>query len=478
MGQDQLSDILDHLSLMSYEVVLMMGALIVLVGGLVTKKTLIARVLFVATLLATLLASVVRQEPEMIFYDALILDALGDIFKLLFSGLAIWIVFFPGAQKRNSEFYFLILAMMVGSVFMLSASNLLIIYLAVELTSFASYILTNFNFSRKGFEAGIKYLLFGGVSSAIALYGASLVYGISGSLTLSEMNTGGLSGNPLFNFGLLTFVGGLFFKASLVPFHIWTPSTYQEAPTEAVAILSTVPKIGAFVLLHRIFDVFDLQDFDWLRLIVMVVGIATIALGTLGALQQNNHKRLIAYGAIAHSGFLLAPLLIPGHSGLNAFTYYSIIYGVMNLAVFYLLDLYESKGISTLEDMTGLGRKESYLGGLLVLVLIALIGLPPTAGFTAKISLFSAMWEWFQMTVDPMLAIFFGTAVISVVFSLFFYLRIPYYYFFKETEELPTIKSDFVQRFLATIFTGVLLWIFFTPQILNNIAESIKFIAW
>lgn len=478
MLREQLDDILQDLSLLGFEMSLVAGAMILLVIGLIRPKQLVSQVIFVAVLVVSMLFLSARQEAVSGFGGVLIFDSLGNLLKLVFGISALWIVLFPTAKGRNPEFYFLTLSVIIGSVFMLSANHLLVIFLAVELTSFASYLITNFNFRKRSFEAGLKYLLFGGVSSAVALYGASLIYGFTGTLLLSEMDFNLLSNPQLLNFGLLTFIGGLFFKISLVPFHIWVPSAYEEAPTESVAILATIPKIGAFVLLHRVFVTIDLLSVSWLLTAVELLGIATIIVGTLGAMRQSNAKRLVSYGAIAHSGFLLVALLIPGETGGNAFIWYSFIYILMNISVFYLLSVFESAGIVEVQQFAGLGKNESYMGGLLVLIMIALTGLPPTAGFTAKFYLFSAMWSWYQDVNDPLMLIYLIVGVFSVVFSLFFYLKIPFHYFLKERNNQPVFFSDFLNRLLATIFIGLVLWFFFRPDLLNNIVENINFIDW
>ena len=478
MLKDQLQDILQDLDLLGFEVSLIAGSLLILIAGLITRRLLVIQFIFVGVLLTGIFLLDLRPLRASGFGDVLVFDALGDLFKLVFGVSAVWIVFFPTVKGRSSEFYFLILSVLVGSVFMLSANHLLVIFLAVELTSFASYILTNFNFRKQSFEAGMKYLLFGGVSAAIALYGMSFIYGYTGTLLLSDMDFSVLNTAPLLTFGLFAFIGGLLFKVSLVPFHIWVPTAYEEAPAEAVAVLSTIPKIGAFVLLHRIFTTVDLMAADWLLVAVQCLGMITIVLGTLGAIRQTNARRMIAYGAIAHSGFLLIPLLIPGSLGVSAFVWYSIIYTLMNWSVFYLLSIFEVQGIREVWQFRGLGKQQVYLGALIVVIMIALTGLPPTAGFTAKFYVFSAMWTWYQEAGDPLMMAYFATAVLSVVLSLFFYLKIPYWYFLKDGENSSVFSCDISNYLLATIFTGLVLWFFFSPELLNNIAESINFIDW
>ncbi len=478
MLADQLQDILGSLSALSFEIGLLAGALLLLILGMLVKSRIAFKIAYVVVLIAGLLLIRFEDNGLMLFNENLAIDDLGAILKALLVFAGIWIVFFPTSENHGSEFYFLILSVIVGSSFMLSANNLLVIYLVVELTSFASYTLTNFNFEKKSYEAGIKYLLFGGVSSALALYGASILYGYSGTLTLSEFNFGLLENDYFLNVGMLLFVGGLLFKVSIVPFHIWVPSTYEATPTEAVTILSIVPKIAGLVLLNRVLDSLDMMGQSWLLLSITILGIATIGIGTLGALRQTNVKRMIAYGAIAHSGFLLAAVLIPYQNGLQAFVWYSVVYSIMNIVVFYLISIFESKGITEVHQFAGLSSKEAYLGGVVVVVMIALIGLPPTAGFTIKFYLFTMMWEWYQAVGDPWMLTYLLVAVVSVVFSLFFYLKVPYFLFLKDGQNQNYSRSSISQRAIATIFTLLVLWLFFSPEILNNIANNINFLDW
>ncbi len=475
---NQLENILEDLSSLTFEMTLAGGAILLLVVGLVLKHNLIYKIGYVTILMVALLLVSFGADEVVLFNGDLQFNDLGSVLKALFIFTGIWIVFFPSTEKHGSEYYFLVISMILGSSFMLAANNLLVIYLVVELTSFASYALTNFNFKEKSFEAGLKYLLFGGVSSALALYGASILYGYSGTLTLSEMDFGVLE-NPYFqNLGMLLFIGGLLFKVSVVPFHIWVPTTYQATPTDTVAILSVIPKIAGFVLLNRVLNTFGLLDQEWLGTIMMVFGIATIVIGTLGALRQTNVKRLVAYGAVAHSGLMLAAVLIPYGNGMNAFVWYSAVYALMNIAVFYIIAVFEARGFHDVTQYAGLYKHEVYLGSVFVVVFIALIGLPPTAGFTIKLYLFMVMWDWYQSVGEVLMLVYLMVAVLSVLFSLFFYLKVPYQLFLKEGQFTNYSQSSLSHRLIATIFTLLVLWLFFSPQILNNIAENIKYLDW
>lgn len=477
MLQGQLELIIDQIDQLRFEMILLGGSLLFLVLSLFIKSNVKIRVLYAAVIVAALLFGFNSTDPDIILTGSIKVGPFESFFKVLLAAFSIWIVFYSTAKKHTFEFYFLILAILIGSSFMLSANNLLVLYIAVELTSFSAYLLTNFNFSKRSFEAGLKYLIFGGVSSAIMLYGISILYGLGGgTLSFEQMSLS--DGDPFLMIGIVALVGGLFFKLSAFPFHIWTPSAYEEAPSDAVAVLSVLPKLAGFVLLHRFVFTLDSWDIDWIYPLIAVAGIATITVGTLGALKQTNIKRLLAYGAITHSGLLLGCLLVAGQSGMTAFIWYALIYALMNLALFYLTSILEENGITSVAQLSGLGKLEAYFGGLMVIILISLIGLPPTAGFMAKFYLFASLWQEFQSISDYYIFSFLIIGVLSVLFSLFYYLRMPYFYFIKTEKSSSALKLDWFQKLFATILALLLLWLFITPQILNNIVSNFHAVPW
>ena len=334
MLNDQLIQITKDLSFLSFELVIAGTAILLMLFSLFTSRETIFKVIYVSgILLALSQLSPVSSELSLLS-ESFVLSSLGSLIKLLIGFSALWMIFYPSRKSRPAVYYFLLLSLLLGSSLMISANHLLLIYLSIELTSFSAYLLTNFNEEKTSFEAGMKYLIFGGVSSAITLYGASLLYGFSGTMILSDMTFMGLI-HPMQYLGLILFLGGVLFKVSIVPFHIWVPGTYQEAPTDTVAALSIIPKVAGFVLLHEVLYHTGVDAGSWVYLLMITLGIFSILIGTFGAIRQANLKRLIAYGAIAHSGFLLAAVLVPFQSGATAFAFYATIYALMNIGMFY-----------------------------------------------------------------------------------------------------------------------------------------------
>lgn len=473
---DQLNGILIDLQGVSTESSLILGSIVLLVAGLIRSNVWLIKGIFLAILSIALYFNLGNEVAGLFMMDSLKHSGLILSFNSLFILSGMLLVLFVRDDDHAPEFYFFILAMLVGSLFMTKSNNLLITYLAIELTSFASYILTNFSFKQKGFEAGIKYLLFGAISSAIMLFGIGLIYGSTGTIYFSNWTNLEFS-EVLPQIGFVMLLIGIFFKISIVPAHIWVPATYQEAPTDATAFMSIVPKLGGMVLLMNLFRLDIFPESHWIYLLVYALGIVTILAGTLGALKQQHARRMIGFGAIAHSGFLLPLILMDSSTASNAFWYYGVAYALMNLAVFYLLDNYERNGVSSLNDYKGITANQ-WVGGSFTLVLVSMVGLPPLAGFTAKLLLFTSLWEGYQLLEQNHLLWYLIVAVLATVGSLFFYLQIPRQLFLNQLAEAKSIEFPNSTKFIATLFCIVLLLLFFVPQLvteaqhmLNNLHE-------
>ncbi|MFT4737527.1 MAG: NADH-quinone oxidoreductase subunit N [Cyclobacteriaceae bacterium] len=461
MTRLQLQSIIDQLLLLRPEIILIAGAVALLLlvpfrNNEWLLKSLVTIVIIVAFLLA-------KPFEGLFFEKMLIFDSIAFSIKRLLMLVTVLIVWFDTKAHHHLEYYFFLLAGLVGAMLMTTTSHFLLIYLAIELASFASYFLTGLRFQIKSGEATIKYVLFGGVTSSIMLFGISLIYGAQGSLLLLD-----LSNQPLSNVGLVLFAGGMLFKAGLVPFHLWTPNVYQEAPSDAVAFFSVVPKLGAFVLIYHVMSFLPISLYSVGQDIGIVIALITVLWGTLSAIPQDKVKRMMAYGAIAHSGFLL-PMTLFGEVGLTAFSYYSVIYAIMNVGIFYILHLHESDELSTLKftDLDGFGTKYPWVAAGAVVLLIGLVGLPPTAGFTAKLFLFSLIADQYQTGSDPLLMAFLVVGILSSLLSLYYYFKIPISYFFR-TSENAHVQLSSAQQFAATILAMILLWVFIQPEILNR----------
>lgn len=418
------------------------------------------------------------------FLNLIELDGIAVFFKGIFllSGLLtiLYSSIFDKYRKQNfGEFLSILFLIITGLHFLSMAINLLSIYLAVEMVSIGSYVITVFRFNKNGSEAGLKYFIFGAVSSAIMLYGMSLLYGMTGTL---ELNTGfyqlvqQISPTPAAIAVFLTICGFLF-KIGAFPFHTWIPDIYQAAPTPVTAFFSVAPKAGGFIVLIRFIYPFVSTVFTLQQLIIPMaaVAIGTLAIGNFSALRQWNAKRLLAYSSIAHAGFIFLGFLTFSSLATLSVTYYISSYLIMNFAAFILVDmLSEQVGSEDVRKFAGLGVKFPLNGVIFVITLIALAGLPPTAGFYAKLFVFSALWDGYQSSQSGILLFLFIFGIFNALIALFYYLKIPYYMFFKTTEEKVFNKISVKSKILVSILAFLIIWIFFNPEWLISYLNSIQ----
>lgn len=486
-----LLQILNSTNLLNLEVFLSgIFLALILLGLILYKKDPLAMsssavqgVLYASTFIVLLFAfginykQYTQSEDSFLFSKMLFLDAKAIFFKglILLAALATLAHAWLSRRSLPMEFYPLFIALVVGLCLLTMSVNLLMIYLAIETVSIISYILTAIQKDRKGTEAGLKYLLFGATSSAVMLYGMSLLYGMTGTLNIASPEfTRGIAqmDQAVALISLALTLSGFLFKLSASPFHIWTPDVYEAAPSPIVAFFSTAPKIATFLLLLRFYFVIPLS----MQTLTAGIAMATITFGNFSALWQNNAKRMLAYSTIAHSGMMLIALVILSELGVKSIVFYLVVYLFTNLAAFYLVDLLErsqleetwnpieTKLLKNIQDFSGLGKVYPYIGLLLLIVMISLAGLPPTAGFFAKFTIFSALWESYQQSGSQFLLVLFVFGLLNTAISLYFYLKIPFYMFMKSTkniEENTYVELTTQQYLFATILVVPLLLLFF-----------------
>lgn len=411
-------------------------------------------------------------------------DNFGSFFKVIVLFASLIVVFFSmgssevkNASDRHGEYYTLIFGMILGMFFMVSAVDLILIYLSIELLSLSSYVLAGFvkNTIRNS-EASLKYVIYGGVSSGIMLFGISLIYGMTGTTNLYNIN----AIIQLQSFPYITFlIAGLFilvgmgFKISAAPFHFWTPDVYEGAPLPITAYLSVASKAAGFAILIRFIKIvfvgnvdasgnWELLDIiDW-KSVVILLSILTMTLGNFTALWQDNMKRMLAYSSIAHAGYLLLGLAVMSNEGITAILVYFIVYAFMNLGAFFVVMLIANKtGSENLDDYKGLGKSIPLLGVTLAIFLVSLVGLPPTAGFIGKMVIFIAL-------VDAKMIVVAIIALLNTVVSLYYYIRVLKNLYLVQTEdERPTIKLSLANGILLIFLTApiIIFGIYFSPII-------------
>ncbi len=469
------------------EIILVVSLCITLMLGLFLKKNK-ATVLVLVTgvaLLAAISFVVLNwpHKPEPIFAGTLRTDDFAAFFRLLFLSGGLLTLFISIQKESTTEYVILIQAIVLGACLVAMSMHFATVLLSLELVSLSGYVLAGFAFNKSSSEGSMKYFLMGSVATACLVYGASLIYGITGTLDFSSQqfaDTLVQSHSGLILISALLILAALLFKLTAVPFHLWAPDVYQSAPTPVVAFLSVVPKLAGLVLFIKIvlaFNLFGQASIDW-RVVIAGISILSIAFGNLSALAQTNPKRMLAYSSIAQAGFLLAGVATLDLAGIQATMFYAVVFLLMNLLAFTALHFFEKwKSLPTMADFAGLGRVAFIPALALVIALVALTGLPPTAGFTAKLLVFSSLWGSWADSDLTVLLILFIAGLLNTVIALYFYLKIPYYLFLKET---PTgtvaIKISITGNLLLIIMVIAIIWLFLNPGLLMGWINRITFV--
>lgn len=468
---DLLNQMMADLYYLKMESTILIGAVVLLIVGLIYPSERVIKIVYASVLCAGICFGLAPSTNGPMLSSSLFLTSTASSFSMLILMAGGLLLVFPRDRRHATEFYFLCLSLIGGSLFLMVANSFLVVYVSIELVSFASYILTNFSFNKGSHEAGIKYLLFGAVSSAIMLFGLVLLYGTTGTFYLSKLEAS-MFIEPSPSLGLLLMVFGLFFKASIFPFHLWVPATYQTAPVDAVALISIVPKLSSIVVIQRV--LLSLAFHHWIVPLCLVLGILTLLSGILGALRQQHVRRMISLGAIAHSGFLLPFACMPPEESIFPFWWYSSVYVLMNIFVFYLISIYEGHKIQKLTDYRSLGSRMPLVGVAFSIVLISLIGLPPTAGFTAKFFLFTSLWKMYLVHEQTIYLTYLIIATLVTVVSLFFYFKIPYQMYLVPSIKRQPMDVAYSSKIIVLLFSILLLMLFFIPQTLTILQQLLN----
>ena len=377
-------------------------------------------------------------------------------------------------EVNQGEYYALLLFAAVGMMFMVAGKDLIVLFVALEVMALCEYVLAGFlRGNRRSNEAAVKFFLLGAFSSGLLLYGMSLLYGIGGSTKLAviaERLRDRPASDPISWIALITLLAGMYFKIAAVPFHQWTPDTYEGAPTSITAFISVAPKVASFGFIIRILfmGLWPLR-LEW-QALTIGVAIATMTLGNLAAITQDNIKRFFGYSAIAHVGYLLLGLVAAADgdvTGLRAIVIYLIVYAFMNLGAFAVIIMMRRKDVigDEISDLSGLMSRAPGLALLMLVFLLSLAGIPPTAGFIGKYFIFLSLVETGH----------YYLAVLGVVYSvvaLYYYFRIVVVMFMKKSlDEIPYATSLGLSVALgATAAVTLLIGIY--PQPIIDIARE------
>ncbi|MFP3980690.1 MAG: NADH-quinone oxidoreductase subunit N [Desulfobacterales bacterium] len=381
-------------------------------------------------------------------------DLFSQVFKVLISAGFFLVICLCGnlsgvADKRHSEFYLLLAVCTLALMLLTSCVHLLAIYLALELSSYSLYILVCLRTGReKGLESGLKYFIIGACASALMLFGFALLYGTGLSLHLADLarELPGRLNEPVVLIGFVLGLSGFLFKIAAFPFHFWAPDVYEAAPHQAGAYIATVSKAGGIAVLMRITAAAGAGG-DQLVGFLMVVSVASMTLGNLAAIAQQDLKRLLAFSSVAHAGYLMIAILSFNAMGLFSGVFYVLSLLIMKLTCFMIVIQVAPGGNNIrINDLAGLHRQAPVLAAALMLALFSLAGIPPTVGFTAKLLVFTAAAEngylWLVIV-----------AMVNVVISLYYYLRVLKAAYFLEPEDsAPLVRIPASLNFLALVF--------------------------
>ena len=429
-----------------------------------------------------------------LFTDAVVLDPFSSFFKqvIILATILVSIVSLYSdelTKYRKGEFFTLLGIITFGLFLMVSAVDLIILYISIEIVSIMSFVLAGYlkenTFSN---EASLKYVLYGALSSGIMLFGLSYIFGLTGSTNyfqiqnaISQLDS---SANTALLLSTIMILAGFGYKVSAVPFHFWTPDVYQGSPTTITAYLSIAPKAGAFAMMIRFFnqvfsdggalsgmDVVSASNIPWAS-ILSLLAVITMTLGNVVALQQNNIKRMLAYSSVAHAGYMLLAMPVMSSESIYAIMIYLVMYLFMNLGAFFIVIFVKNKtGGETFEDYKGLGWEIPIVGICMTIFMVSLTGLPPTAGFIGKFYIFASLIKG----GSSFYWLVFAGAINSVI-SLYYYLKVVKVMFL-DGDKKDVILNPELPMFtmlMVTVIPSMLLGIYWSP-LANWVKSSLVF---
>ena len=414
-------------------------------------------------------------ETIKIFKESFVSDHFSLFAKLLIliSSFFILIIskqYIVDIKNNKFEYPIIVLLSILGMFFMVSSNDLILFYLGLELQSLSLYILASMDRDNlKSSEAGIKYFVLSALSSGLLLYGCSLLYGFTGSTNFEVIASNTADSTIGIIFAMVFILVGLAFKVSAVPFHMWTPDVYEGSPTSVTSFFSVVPKVAGIVIFIRFMYLPFQEILDQWKYILVFISIASMILGAVAAIGQNNIKRLIAYSSIGHIGYAIAGMTPGTENGFKSTLIYISIYAVMNIGAFACIFLMKRNGkyIEDIQELSGASRNHPLMSLSLLIILSSLAGIPPMAGFFAKFYVFMAVIESGMFTLAVI-------GLVTTVVSAFYYIRIIKIMYFDDPKKPFEQLKDFGIYGSLIVSCIFLVSFFLYPSILNEIISNIS----
>ena len=448
---------------------------LLMVGAFIKKSFKLVNLLTIFSLIFAIIL-LLNQPSEIIkiFNESYIIDRLSIFMKVLTLLFCIFVLlsskdYVKSISIDKIEYPIIILASTLGMILMISSYDLIVFYLGLELQSLGLYILSSFRRDdEKSTEAGLKYFVLSALASGLLLYGCSLIYGFTGSTNFEVISANLDGSNTGAVFGIVFIIVGLAFKVSAVPFHMWTPDVYEGSPTSVTSFFALVPKIAALAVFIRFMYVPFINVINQWQIIIVFLSIASMILGAVAAIGQNNIKRLMAYSSIGHMGYALAGLATGTNAGIQSTIIYLTIYLVMNLGAFGCIFMMKRENVfyENINELSGLSKNHPVLSLSFLIILFSLAGIPPLAGFFAKFYVFMSVIEVKMYALAVI-------GLVTTVVSAFYYLRIIKVIYFDKPKK-PFEKCYDWGLKISLILSSILILIYFVhPSALTNIISSI-----
>ncbi len=465
------------------ELFLLGGSLVLFLITLGENKGTLAKNMTIAIgIVLSVLCVVGINESGTMFYGAYAVNFYSQFFKLIIAlGMTFVVLLAPDMKgvnnKVQAEYYLFMVLSVLGLVMLMSSAELLTLFVSLELSSYALYLMVpmrdDTTGERKQMEAGIKYVMFGVISTGAMLFGMSYLFGLTGTTYLSALVPAlhGMTGNPVALLAVLLVLVGFFYKLAIFPFHFWVPDVYEGAANPTTSFIATVPKIGAVAMMIRIVTLANPSDSSWLVLVLMVAAVASMFYGNLSALVQTDIKRMLGFSGIAHAGFVLLGLLTMDELGYSRATFYIIGYLLMNLACFLVICNVSVQGENvSRDDLKGLYKRSPFLALVLLVGMFALAGIPPFVGFIGKFMLLTGALQADHL---PLVIL----AALNTAIAIFYYLSVVRVAFTSDPGDRPDVQVGASTWAVGMILMVVIVYMGIAPnQILNVAGQAMKVI--